>query len=90
LDQCAIEGPVIITRNGKPVGVLLAPMGNDDLERLVLAHSPRFQALMEKSRRSIKAGDGLSREAFWQAVKARTGTTTRKKQETVVKKKKKV
>ena len=25
VDECASEGPVIITRNGKPVAVLLAP-----------------------------------------------------------------
>ena len=31
------EGPVIITRNGKAVAVLIAPKDEDDLERLVLA-----------------------------------------------------
>ncbi len=42
------EGPVIITRNGKAVGVLLAVTDEDELERLVLAHSPKFQALLDK------------------------------------------
>ena len=37
VDECENEGPVIITRNGKPAAVLLAPRDNDDLERLVLA-----------------------------------------------------
>ncbi len=71
LEQCATEGPVVITRNGKPVAVLVAPLDEDDLERLVLARSPRFQALLNKSRRSIRAGRGLSRNAFWKAVRAR-------------------
>jgi len=41
-------------------------------ERLLLARSPRFQALLDRSRRSIRAGKGLSRDAFWQAVARRT------------------
>ena len=71
LDICAAEGPVIITRGGKAVAVLLAPLDDDDLERLVLARSPRFQALLGKSRRSIQAGHGLSRAEFWEAVRQR-------------------
>ena len=43
VDQCGSEGPIIITRNGKPVAVLLAPTDADDLDRLMLARSPRFQ-----------------------------------------------
>jgi prevent-host-death family protein len=71
VDECTTEGPVIITRNGKPVAVLLAPTDEDDLDRLMLARSPRFQALLAKSRRSIAAGKGLSRDRFWQAVRRR-------------------
>jgi prevent-host-death family protein len=71
VDECTTEGPVIITRNGKPVAVLLAPADEDDLDRLMLARSPRFQALLAKSRRSISAGKGLSRDDFWQAVRRR-------------------
>jgi prevent-host-death family protein len=71
VDQCSAEGPIIITRNGKPVAVLLAPTDEDDLDRLMLARSPRFQALLDKSRRSIQAGKGLSRDEFWKAVKRR-------------------
>ena len=69
LHECKTGGPVVITRNGKPVGVLLAPVDDEDLERLILTYSPRFQALLNKSRQSIKAGKGLSRDEFWQAVR---------------------
>jgi prevent-host-death family protein len=72
LEQCEAEGPIIITRNGKAVAVLLAPYDEDDLECLVLARSPRFQALLNKSRQSIKQGKGLSRDAFWKAVQQRS------------------
>ena len=71
LDECAAEGPVVITRNGKPVAVLLAPYDDDDLERLMLGRSPRFQALLGRSRKSLREGKGLSEKAFWEAVRKR-------------------
>jgi prevent-host-death family protein len=71
LEQCEREGPVVITRNGRPVAVLLAPVDDDDLEGLLLARSPRFQALLEKSRRSIQWGKGLTHKDFWNAVARR-------------------
>ena len=72
LDECSAEGPVVITRNGKPVAVLLAPQDDDDLERLLLGRSPRFQALLDHSRQSIAKGKGLSEKAFWDAVRKRS------------------
>jgi prevent-host-death family protein len=71
LDQCGAEGPVVITRNGKPAAVLLVPYDDDDLERLMLGRSPRFQALLNRSRQSIQQGEGLSEKAFWEAVRKR-------------------
>ena len=71
LDECENKGPVIITRNGKAAAVLLAPKDNDDLERLILAHSREFQSLLSRSRRSIKAGKGVSHDEFWKTVARR-------------------
>ena len=58
-------GPVVITRNGKAVAILLAPADDDDLERILLARSPRFQSLLAKSRASIRAGKAVTSAAFW-------------------------
>jgi prevent-host-death family protein len=71
LDECGAEGPVVITRNGKAAAVLLVPFDDDDLERLMLGRSPRFQALLDRSRLSIEEGKGLSEKAFWEAVRKR-------------------
>ena len=71
LDTCGTEGPIVITRNGKTAAVLLVPSDDDDLERLLLGRSPRFQAMLNRSRRSIEQGKGLSEEAFWEAVRDR-------------------
>lgn len=71
LDECGAEGPVLITRNGKAAAVLLVPYDDDDLERLLIGRSPRFQALLDRSRKSIQEGQGLSEPSFWEAVRQR-------------------
>jgi prevent-host-death family protein len=71
VDECGVDGPVVITRNGKAAAVLLVPYDDDDLERLMLGRSPRFQALLDRSRQSIKEGKGLSEGTFWEAVRKR-------------------
>ena len=76
LDQCASEGPVVITRNGKAVAILLAPYDDDDLERILLGRSARFQAMLQRSRKSIQEGKGLSEAAFWKAVRERSKKQT--------------
>jgi len=42
-----------------------------DFEILILSRSPRFRALLDKSRRSIEAGKGLSQKDFWKAARQR-------------------
>jgi prevent-host-death family protein len=64
------EGPVIVTRNGKAVAVLLAVTDDEELERLVLAHSPKFRAILEKSRRQIEETGGIPHDVFWREVEA--------------------
>src|SRR5580700_4656657 len=68
LDECGAEGPIVITRNGKAVAVLLVPADDDDLERLILGRSPRFQALLRRSRTSIRKGKALAEKDFWKTV----------------------
>ena len=62
------EGAVVVTRNGKPVAVLLAVDDDEELERLILAHSPRLRAILEAARQRIGAGAGIRHEEFWREV----------------------
>jgi prevent-host-death family protein len=71
LDECGAHGPLVITRNGKAAAVLLVPHDDDDLERIMLGRSARFQALLNRSRQSIKEGKALSEKSFWAAVRKR-------------------
>ncbi len=68
VEQARTEGPVVITRNGKAVAVILAPIDDDDLENILLTRSPRFQAMLEQSRGSIRAGKDLTEDKFWAAA----------------------
>src|SRR5438874_1179247 len=57
--------PIIITRKGRPVAVLLALEDPDEIERLILANSPRFQAMLDAARARIDAGQGIPHDQFW-------------------------
>src|SRR5881275_413494 len=72
------EGPVVVTRNGKAVAVLLAVTDEDELERLILAHSPKFQALLDKSRHQIEETGGIPHDVFWREVEAESREDTSK------------
>ncbi len=62
------QGLVVVTRNGKAVAALLAVRDDEELERLVLAHSVRLRAILETSRQQIREGEGISHEDFWQEI----------------------
>jgi prevent-host-death family protein len=62
------QGLVIVTRNGKPVAALLAVRDDEELERLILAHSARLQAILEAARQQIRQGEGISHEDFWKEM----------------------
>ena len=62
------EGPVVVTRNGKPVGVLIPTKDEDDIERLVLGYSPRLQGILKASKDQIEDGRGISHEDFWEEM----------------------
>lgn len=64
------DSPVIVTRNGKPVAVLVGVEDEDELERLVLAYSKRFQSILELADRQIREGRGIPHETFWDEVEA--------------------
>jgi prevent-host-death family protein len=71
LNEASTMDPVIITRNGKAVAVLYIPLDQDDLERFILAHDPRIQAMLERGRQEYRDGKGMSEKEFWAAVEER-------------------
>ena len=68
LEMC-VDGPVIVTKNGRPAAALVAVSDEEELERLILAHTPRFIALLDAAERRIKKGRGIKHDDFWKAVR---------------------
>jgi prevent-host-death family protein len=62
--------PVIVTKNGKPVAIMLGISEEDDLERVMLAISPKFQALLDKAEKRIQQTGGISHEDVWAQIDA--------------------
>ncbi len=60
--------PIVVTKNGKPVAVLLGLSDEDEIERLLLAYSTKFQAILDQGRREIQNGIGVDHEQFWEEV----------------------
>ncbi len=60
------EEPVVVTRKGKMVAVLLSVENEEDLERLVLSHSSEFQKISDTGKQQIKEGKGIRHEDFWE------------------------
>jgi prevent-host-death family protein len=68
VDEAETTGPIVIMRNGKPVAVLLAMQDEDEIERMILAYSPKFQRILHTAERQIQAGQGIPHKEFWQEI----------------------
>jgi prevent-host-death family protein len=64
------EGAVVVTRNGRPVAVLLGVQDDDEVERLILSRSKKLREILERSKQQIREGNWLSHEDFWKQVDA--------------------
>ena len=53
---------IVITRHGKPAGVLIGFGSEDDWFDYRLEHDPRFLARVERARASLRAGRGVRLE----------------------------
>jgi prevent-host-death family protein len=62
------ESPIIVTRNGRPVAMLIAIKDEDDLDSLLLAHDQRFLRLLEEARQRVRTTGGLSLAEMRQQV----------------------
>ena len=60
--RLAAKEDVIITRHGKPAGILIGFASEDDWFDYRLEHDPRFLAWVERARQSIRSGRGIKLE----------------------------
>lgn len=67
IDECH-ESPIIVTRNGRPVAMIIAIEDEDDVDRLLLVHDQRFLRLLEEVRQRVRVAGGVSLAEMRQQV----------------------
>ena len=60
--HAAEQEEIIITRHGKPAGILIGFQSEDDWFEYRLERDPRFLHRIEAARKSLKAGRGIKFE----------------------------
>jgi prevent-host-death family protein len=60
--RLAEDEEIVITRHGKPAGLLIGFETEDDWFDYRLEHDPRFLARVEAARRSLRQGKGVPLE----------------------------
>ncbi len=60
--RLAEKEEILITRHGKPAGVLVGFASEDDWFDYRLEHDPRFLQRIERARQSLRAGRGVKLE----------------------------
>jgi prevent-host-death family protein len=62
------EEPVLITRNGKPVAVLLAVRDKAQAEQLAIGQSRSLRSIFEEAHAQIQNGGAIPHDQFWREV----------------------
>ena len=60
--RLAEKEEIVITRHGKPAGILVGFSSDDDWFEYQLENDPRFLARIERARRSLREGSGVRLE----------------------------
>lgn len=55
----ATDAPIIVTRHGKPAGVVIGFASEDDWFDYQLENDPRFARRIERAREQLRAGRGV-------------------------------
>ena len=60
--RLAEKQEIVITRHGKPAGILIGFASDDDWFDYRLEHDPRFLERIEEARKSLRMGKGIPLE----------------------------
>jgi prevent-host-death family protein len=66
--EASREQPVLITRNGKAVAVLVAVQDKAHAEKLVVDRSRSLRSIFEEAHEQIRKGGGIPHDQFWREV----------------------
>jgi prevent-host-death family protein len=71
------KGPLVVTRNGRPVGVLLGVQDEDEIEQLILGYTPRLRPLLEAAEQRIYEGKSSQDEGCQGEMEAERSDKTK-------------
>ena len=66
--EASREQPVLVTRNGKPVAVLMAVQDKAEAEQLAAGRSRSLRSIFEEAHEQIQTGGGIPHDQFWREV----------------------
>jgi len=70
-DECLAasrDEPLLVTRKGKPVAVLIAVQKKADAEQLAVAGSRTLRSIFEQANEQLERGDAIPHDEFWKQV----------------------
>ena len=63
------EQPVLVTRNGKPVAVLLAVQDKAEAEQLAMGRERSLRSVFQEAHERLQKDGGIPHAQFWRDVK---------------------
>jgi prevent-host-death family protein len=63
------EQPVLVTRNGKPVAVLLGVQDKAEAKRLAAGGPRPLRSILAEANEQIQRGAGIPHDQFWREVR---------------------
>jgi prevent-host-death family protein len=66
--EASREQPVLVTRNGKPVAVLLAVQDQAEAEQLARGRVRSLRSILQEGHEQIQQGKGIPHDQFWREV----------------------
>jgi prevent-host-death family protein len=66
--EASREQPVLVTRNGKPVAVLLAVQDKAEAELLASGRPRSLRSVLREAAEQIEKGGGIPHDQFWREV----------------------
>ena len=66
--EASREQPVLVTRNGKPVAVLLAVQDKADAEQLARGRARSLRSIFQEAQQQLQEGQEISHDRFWREV----------------------
>lgn len=66
--EASQEQPVLVTRNGKPVAVLVAVRNKAEAEKLTASPARSLRSIFQEAHEQIEQGSGIPHDEFWKQV----------------------